>query len=397
VPTGTVQFYVGTTPVGIPVALNSAGAASTSISGQNVGQLTVTAVYGGDLYYGSSTAPPLSVTVTTVAANVAVSLSAASLPQFQPLAITAKASSSSGGIPTGTVTFFADGKLIGTALLGASGTATIVDPLTIDPSTGKPFTPAAQPAPNSFGLFAGAHAITAVYGGDTNYTKSTSPAVTLTIQPDAPTFSSFFISPTTLAPVASLSAGTAQGSTALATVMVVPTNTLNGTVTFACSNLPANSVCTVTPTSLLFTPVPGIPTAQTVGVTLWTDVAPGVAPTSTSSQATRPDLSRHPNSALAAFLGWPLLLTSFAGVLGFRKRLQKARLLAVLVWCGLMAGGSLVISGCSGGGTSGGGTGSPSLTPTGKFNVTLTVSGPNNTVQTMPIQFTVAGGVAGKE
>ena len=398
VPTGTVQFFVGTTPVGIPVALDSTGAASTSISGQNVGPLTVTAVYGGDSFYGSSTAAPLNVTVTTVAANVAVSLSAASLPQFQPLAITAKASSSSGGIPTGTVTFFADGKLIGTALLAASGAATIVDPLAIDPSTGKAFAPGTQPQPNSFGLFAGAHAITAVYGGDTNYTKSTSPAVTLTIQPDAATFSSFFISPTTLAPVASLSAGTAQGSTALATVMVVPTNTLNGSVTFACSGLPANSVCTVTPTSLLFTPVPGSPTAQTVGVTLWTDVAPGVVPTTTSSQAIRPtNLSRHTDSALAALLGWPLLLTSFIGVFGFNKRLQKARLLAVLVWCGLLAGGSMVLSGCSGGGSSSGGTGSPSLTPTGKFSVSLTVSGPNNTVQTMPIQFTVAAGVAGQE
>jgi hypothetical protein len=320
------------------------------------------------------------------------------LPQFQPLAITAKASASSGGIPTGTVSFFADGKLIGTASLNASGAASIGDPLTIDPSTGKAFPPGTQPAPLSFGLFAGAHAITAVYGGDTNYTKSTSPAVTLTIQPDAPTFSSFFISPTTLAPVASLSAGTAQGSTALATVTVVPTNTLNGTVTFACSGLPANSVCTVTPTSLLFTPVPGTPTAQTVGVTLWTDVAPGVVHTSTSSQAVRPaSLSRRADSALATLLGWPLLLTSFAGVLGFHKRLQRARLLAMLMWCGLLAGSSLVLSGCSSGSGSSGGTGSPSLTPTGKFNVTLTVSGPNNTVQTMPIQFTVAGGVPGQE
>jgi hypothetical protein len=90
-------------------------------------------------------------------------------------------------------------------------------------------------------------------------------------------------------------------------------------------------------------------------------------------------------------------LTSFIGVLGFHKRLQKARLLAVLVGCGLLAAGSIVITGCSGGGSSTGGTGSPSLTPTGKFSVTLTVSGPNNTVQTMPIQFTVAAGVPGQE
>jgi sugar lactone lactonase YvrE len=394
VPTGTVQFLVGTTPVGIPVALNSAGAASTNISGQNVGTLSVTAVYGGDTFYGSSTAPPLSVTVTTGTANAVITFSSASLPQFQPLTISAKLSSANGGVPTGTVTFLADGRVIGVATLNASGIASINDPQLTD-ANGNTISPV--PTPNSFGLTAGTHAITVAYSGDTNYTKSTSPATTLTIQPDAASFTAFFISPTTLAPVSSLSAGTAQGSTALATVTVVPTNTLNGTVTFACSGLPANSVCTVTPTTLVFTPVAGVPVAQTVGVTLWTDVAPGVIPPAASSQAVRPaNLSGHSNSSLAVLLGWPLLLTSFAGVLGFHKRLRKTRLLAVVILCGLLAGSSAVMSGCSSG-SSGGGTGAPSLTPTGKFNVTLTVSGPNSTVQTMPIQFTVAAGVPGQE
>jgi hypothetical protein len=250
-----------------------------------------------------------------------------------------------------------------------------------------------MPTPNSFGLFAGTHAITAAYSGDANYNKSNSPAATLTIQPDAATFNAFFISPTTLAPVSSLSAGTAQGSTALATVTVMPSNTLNGTVTFACSGLPANSVCTVTPTSLAFAPVPGVPAPQTVGVTLWTDVAPGTVPTSTSSQSIRPaGISAHSNPTLATMLGWPLLLFSFAGVVGFRKHLQATRLLAVLVFCGLLAGGSIVISGCSSGTV-----GPPTLTPVGAYKVNLTVSGPNNTSQTMPIQFTVAPGVPGQE
>jgi hypothetical protein len=99
--------------------------------------------------------------------------------------------------------------------------------------------------------------------------------------------------------------------------------------------------------------------------------------------------------ALAAVLGWPLLLTSFVGVVGFHQRLRNTRLLTVLVLCGLLAGSSLVMSGCSGG--TSGGSGSSSMTPTGKFNVTLTVSGPSNTVQTLPIQFTVAAGVVGQE
>ncbi|HEX3969043.1 MAG TPA: Ig-like domain repeat protein [Edaphobacter sp.] len=391
VPTGTVQFFVGTTPVGAPATLDATGVASSSIGGQNVGTFTVTAVYNGDSFYGSSTAPALSITVITGAATAAISFSSASLPQFQPLTISAKLSSASGSIPTGTVTFLADGKAIGAAALNAAGVAIIVDPVLIDPNTGKAFNPI--PTPNTFGLFAGAHAITAAYSGDANYNKSTSPAATLTIQPDAATFSAAFISPTTLAPVNSLSAGTAQGSTALATVMVVPSNTLSGTVTFACSGLPANSVCTVTPTSLTFAPVPGAPVAQTVGVTLWTDVAPGTIPTSTTSKAIRPaGLPAHPDTALATLLGWPLLLTSFAGILAFRKRLQTTRLLALLVFGGLLAGGSMILGGCSSGKI-----GPPALTPVGSYKVALTVSGPNNTSATMPIQFTVAAGVAGQE
>jgi sugar lactone lactonase YvrE len=390
IPTGTVQFFVGTTPVGIPVTLNNTGAASTSINGQNVGTLTVTAVYSGDLFYATSTAPPLSVTVTTGSTNTAVTLSAASVPQFQPLTITAKVTSATGGTPTGTVTFFADGAVIGTAALNSSGAASISDPQLIG-ANGKPISPV--PTPNSFGLLAGNHAITIAYSGDANYTKSTSPATTLMIQPDAAGFAAAFISPTTLAPVSSLSAGTAQGSTALATVMVTPTNTLNGTVSFACSGLPANSVCTVAPTTLVFMPVPGVPTALTVGVTLWTDVGPGVIPTATTtSRVVRPvDLSARSNNALAAVLGWPVFLISFAGILGFRKRL-KTRLFALLILCGLLTGGSLVMSGCSSGTK-----GSGNLTPTGVYSVSLTVSGPNNTSQTLPIQFTVATGVAGQE
>ncbi len=389
IPTGTVQFFVGTAPVGVPVALDGTGAASTNINGQNVGTLTVTAVYSGDIYYAASTAPALSVTVTTGTTTTAVILSSASLPQFQPLTITAKVSSATGGIPTGTVTFFADGAMIGAGTLNSAGTASINDPQLTD-ANGKPISPV--PTPNSFGLFAGNHAITIAYSGDANYTKSTSAAATLTIQPVTAGFSAYFISPTNLALVSSLSAGTAQGSTALATVTVVPTNTLNGAVTFACSGLPANSVCTVTPTSLTFTPVPGVATAQTVGVTLWTDVGPGVIPTATASSAIPAGISGQSSAALATSFGWPVLLASFVGVLGFRKRMQKAKLLSVLILCGLLMGGGMVMSGCSTGTKA-----APTLTPTGVYSVSLKVSGPNNTTQTLPLQFTVAQGAVGQE
>jgi sugar lactone lactonase YvrE len=387
IPTGTVQFFVGTTAVGIPVALGSTGVASTSINGQNVGTITVTAVYSGDDFYGNSTAPPLSVTVTTGNTTSVAVPSSLSIPQFQPLSISAKVMSATGGIPTGTASFFSDGMLLGTAPLNSAGIAIINDPQLTDVN-GKPISPA--PSPNSFRLTAGTHAITVAYSGDANYSKSTSPVTTLMIQPDTATFTAYFVSPTNLSPVSSLSAGTAQGSTALATVTVVPTNTLSGTVTFTCSGLPANSVCTVSPTSLLFSPVPGVPASQSVGVTLWTDVAPGTIPAPTS-QLSHPE-ARHLD--LAIILGWPLLLTSFAGLVGCSKRTYGVRLFSLVALVCLLAGASLVISGCSGGGA---GKSGANLTPTGKYNVTLTINGPNNTVQTLPIQFNVATGVAGQE
>jgi hypothetical protein len=143
-----VQFFVGTTPVGIPVALNSAGTASSTISGQNVGTINVTAVYGGDNFYGSCTAAPLSVTVTTGTANAVITFSSPSLPQFQPLTISAKLSSANGGVPTGSVTFLADGRAIGAAALNANGVASINDPQLTD-ANGKTISPV--PTPNSFG------------------------------------------------------------------------------------------------------------------------------------------------------------------------------------------------------------------------------------------------------
>jgi hypothetical protein len=91
-------------------------------------------------------------------------------------------------------------------------------------------------------------------------------------------------------------------------------------------------------------------------------------------------------------LGWPVFLSSLAGVFGFRKRLRKTGLLAIVVATGLLAGGSMILGGCSTAAAP-----KASLTPTGSYKVNLTVSGPNNTSVTMPMQFTVAAGVAGQE
>jgi hypothetical protein len=383
VPIGTVQFYVGTTAVGIPVALNSQGVATTNIGGQNVGPVAVTAVYSGDDFYASSTAPALSVTVVTGGSSAAVGLSASSVPQFQPLTISATIASPSGGIPTGSVAFYADGVVIGSAALNAQGIASISAPQLIDPITGTNYS---SPLYSSFGLTAGAHKITAQYSGDANYSASTSPASTLTVQADAQNYQSFFVLVTSsgVQEVPAVTVGTAQGSTALATVYINPTNTLNGNITIACSGLPAGSTCTVSPTTMTFAPVPGQPSPASAAVTLWTDVSPGVVPNPTGNV-------RKPHAA--GFFGWPLLLLNLTVFLGLRLRNRRFSGVSLLLLCGLAIGTSSVLTGC----TENKQLPAPAITPVGTYNVTLTITGPNKMTQTLPVTFNVGQGATNEQ
>ncbi|MDR3736883.1 MAG: Ig-like domain repeat protein, partial [Acidobacteriaceae bacterium] len=71
------------------------------------------------------------------------------------------------------------------------------------------------------------------------------------------------------------SVGTAQGSTVDVTIFVQPSNTLSGTLTFSCSGMPANSVCTFSPTTYALTPGTTPPVWVPITMTLWTDIQAG--------------------------------------------------------------------------------------------------------------------------
>ena len=368
---GTVTFFVDGTQVGLPVIVSNTGTtatnvatASQTINGQSVGTHTVVAVYSGDTYYASSTATSLAISVTQGATTTTVTPNAASLSQFSALNLTAVVKSATSNVPTGTVAFYA-----GTVLLGTSGVNPLTGIATLSDTT----------APTTLGLVAGTYSITGVYSGDANYAKSTSAATSVVVNPDAQGF--------TIA-LSSGAAGTAQGSTALTQVYVTPSNTLNGTVTFACSNMPTNSVCTISPTTLVFTPIATAGIQQSAALTLWTDVNPNVLPTSSSAHPL--DLFRHPGTTLATLLGWPVLFAGLAGVFGFRRKFRRTSLLTVLALIALLTGSTMVLTGCNSSQFA------ATVTPAGTYKITLTVSGPSSTVQTMPITFTVAPGVAGQ-
>jgi sugar lactone lactonase YvrE len=380
-PTGNVTFFVDGTQVGLPVAVSATGTASASITGVNVGVHVVTAVYSGDLYYASSSAPALNVSVTRGSTTTVATLNPASGPQFNTaFNLTAKTSSQSANIPTGTFTFFAGTVQLGTAAVDArTGSGTLSDTLI----TGVPPFPLSYY--QNFGLPAGTYAITAVYSGDTNYAPSTSPVATLTIQPDAATFG------VSLSP--SGTTGTAQGSTASLNATVSPNNTYGGTVSFSCANMPANAVCTFgPPTTLTFVPVPGVPSSQTIAITLWTDIPAGVTP---GVAMLRRPLDHDPNAtALATLLGWPLLLSSFAGVLAFRKRLRHnprgMASLTLLALLGLLAGSTAVLTGCSAGNFQ------TQVTPVGTYSINLVSTGTGGATVTTPITFKVGPGFPGQ-
>lgn len=360
-PSGTVAFFVDGNAVGLPVAVTSTGTASQSISGLNVGNHSVTAVYSGDLYYASSSAPSLAVSVTRGTTTTSVVLNPTSGLQFAAFNMTATVKSQTTNIPTGTFTFFAGSTQIGTASVDArTGTATLLDVLAGNQSL-------IPPHYLNFGLVAGTYTITAVYSGDANYAPSTSAGATLTINPDPATFSVSLLPAT---------AGTAQGSTAAVLATINANNTLNGTIHFTCTNLPANSTCTFgPPTTVTFTAVPGIQTEQQIDITLFTDVPAGVTQTT------------------SGILGWPILILSCASILAFRRRLREnpraMRLLTVLSLFGILAGSSVLMSGCSSSNFT------KQITPVGTYTVNFVATGPNSTVTT-PITFIVGPGTPGQ-
>jgi hypothetical protein len=161
-PTGTVTFFANGKTL-TSVALSGGVASfSASTSGYPIGSYTITAKYNGDStdMTSSSSAVTLKIeaaskTVLTVSPNPVTSGASTTL--------TATVTPASGsGIPTGTVSFIANGSTLTTVTLNGSGVATVTTP-----TTGYP---------------KGSYSVKATYNGGATYAASTSAAVTLVIQ-----------------------------------------------------------------------------------------------------------------------------------------------------------------------------------------------------------------------
>ena len=175
--TGTVTVTVGSTTV---TRILTNGSASYITSTLPVGSTTITATYGGNNYYTSSTSAVLTQTVN--ASNTSTSLSAspttANLNDTITFTATVAVLPPGGGIPTGTVVFtdtttntqLASASLITTANSGIA---------TLNLAPGK--------------LAVGSHSVTASFTGNSNYNGSVSNLITLTILPPSSNYYTYYL------------------------------------------------------------------------------------------------------------------------------------------------------------------------------------------------------------
>jgi len=417
-PTGTVTFFSSGTPLGSS-SLNSSGVATYieqlilanngTVSSNNTqvpGSYNITATYNGDANFVKSTSAAASLTVSADAAAIqlagrscnvpvaAFNVGGANAPTTPNIACTNDVSEpKTASFPMGVPYTVSENNAIATPLSGGKAGSPITayelcptastSPLTcttsatLDPTTFIPFV-----------TFTEANTFTA--GQQVSVTGFGVNTLTSTAFPNHIALNVVYtiLSATSTSWTAALTpyAGVGQGSTIDNTLFVRPSNTLTGTLTFACSGLPANANCTFNPTTITLTPSTSVPSYIPVVVTYWTDLQPGSGGTSSMH---RPGISSRSTSRIA----FALIGAGLFGVFRLRRRNGNLRALALVALLLIATGSSMLFSGCA----NGPGLYHPNFTPAGVNSVTVTVT--NGTVtQTIPTTFTIYGpGVTGAE
>ena len=203
-PTGTVTFKDGGTSLGTGTLTGGVATFATTTA-LSLGPHSITASYGGDTNFLISSSSATTQTVGQAATTGTVVSSVASPVFGQPINLIATivAAAPGAGTPTGTVTFYDGGTLLGTgptALNGGMATLAISS------------------------LSVATHPITVVYGGDTKFTSSTS-AITSVVVGQAD-------STTTLSPLAPIVFGQPVTFTATVAAAAPGVGTPSQIVTF---------------------------------------------------------------------------------------------------------------------------------------------------------------------
>jgi hypothetical protein len=278
-----------------------------------------------------------------VASTTALTVSSSDTNPVAPVTLTAAVTPTAGA--SGTITFMSNGAIIGTPQPLVNGAASI-----------------------QYTFPLGTYSVTADYSGNPNLYSSDSTVTTITSSTPV-----FTITPN------STSMTVAQGQYGLNSFAITTVGSYTGTVTFACSGLPANASCSFSPASL---PVGG---AGVNSNTVSLNIVTGATNQASLVKPATPGTTGY-KMLLAC------LLPGAAGImlLGFGRG-KRSRLSASLLLMGIV----LTVAGFSGCA----GTQAKALaTPAGTYVVTVTATGtPNvvstttNIVQTSSLTLTVTG------
>jgi pseudomonalisin len=165
VPTGTVQLYANTSPIGPAVAVVAGRAVTAPIPFTAAGSYLITATYSGDSIFTSTTGPGVALTVTGLTAAVKTTVSSTTIPTGTTAFFNATVSALTGGnTPSGTVRFFMPGSTADryVAIVPLSG-GVATTPVTTFSTIGN-FTLIAQ------------------YMGDANYSPVSSASMSVAVQ-----------------------------------------------------------------------------------------------------------------------------------------------------------------------------------------------------------------------
>lgn len=359
-PTGDVSLLATTNPptnTALGFFTLSGGSAVSSITDLPGGNYFVYANYAGDTNYSASTSSQVPVTVTPEGSTTALSVlgftsNGSSFPfQSGPFGSFVYlradvAGLSTHGTPTGSVTF-------------ADTFGAIPGGNTFNLNSGEQFQNGSDATtPNGVLFDAGSHNISASYSGDASFNPSSSAGPTpFTIQ------AGFLAS---IGNAQSTVVVSAPGSSGSASVSVSWSTGFSGTISLACSGLPAGAACAFSPASFQATSKYATNTS-TITVT-------------TTAAATA--------SSLPPVHGWRIRSLAFGFMLfsvvlaGIPRRRRSSVLSAAIL--GLI----LFAPGC-GGGSSGGSGGSqsntpppPTPTPTGSYNVVVNATSGSSTSST---------------
>jgi hypothetical protein len=363
-PTGTVQFFNGGTAFGTPVTVIGSTTSPTAQATATIpaaalpmGQNQITAQYVGDSNYSASISPAVTVTVAKASTTTTVAANPNSVAAGGTVALTATVNSPNSApspAPTGTVQFF-------------NGGTPFSAPVTVVGSTTSPTAQATATIPAA-ALPNGQDQITAQYSGDSNFSGSTSPAITVSVGVPGITLSS--------------STGSinipAAGQPGMQLVTVSATNGFTGSVTLNCAVTSSPSGAVSPPTCSFGTPgqnftAPNMITLSSTNtsgnatMTVATTAAKGIV----FKPASRP---RGPNLFLLSEVG--AFFACFF-LLGISVQKRRSFVMLAMLFFAVVALGA----GC--GSPSSGGTSKTPATTSGAYTVTVTGTASGNvTAQT---------------